>query len=140
MIVLDTNVISELTKNQPAPIVLAWFDRQRDAELCIASVTEAELWAGSEILPRGRRRSELEEANVRIINEVVGGRVLPFNRAAARMYAVILAHRNAIGRPINKSDCMIAAIARVNDATVATRDIGGFQHCGIEVVNPWGSP
>ena len=140
MIILDTNVVSELTKAEPNPSVAAWFARQLAAEVYITSVTEAELWAGSETLPQGRRRRQLEEANVRIVNEVIGGRVLPFNRAAARMYAVILAHRNAIGRPINKSDCMIAAIARSRDAAVATRDVRGFQHCGIEVINPWGRP
>ncbi len=138
MIILDTNVVSELTAFEPAQSVVAWFARQIETDLYITSVNEAELLAGSERLPAGRRRSALVAANERIINEVLGGRVLFFDRGAARMYAVVLAERERIGRPISELDCMIAAIARANDAVVATRDLYGFDNCGVEVINPWG--
>ena len=72
-----------------------------------------------------------------MIEVVLGGRVLPFDRESARHYAQIRAARERIGRRISYMDCMIAAIARVHDATIATRDMGGFENCGIEVVNPW---
>ena len=137
MIILDTNVVSELTSFEPAADVVAWLSKQVETELFITSVNEAELSFGVERLPGGRRRNDLATANERIINGLLGGRVLVFDRVAAGMYAVILANRERIGRPIGELDCMIAAIARAHGATVATRDMYGFENCGVEVVNPW---
>ena len=137
MIILDTNVVSELSAPEPAPIVLAWFARQVETDLYITSVNEAELLAGSERMPHGRRRNETIAANARIIDGTLRGRVLSFDRDAARHYAEIRAHRERIGRPISEMDCMIAAIARANGAAVATRDAGGFADCGIQAINPW---
>ena len=137
MIILDTNVVSELTSFEPAANVVAWLSKQVETELFITSVNEAELSFGVERLPGGRRRNDLATANERIINGLLGGRVLVFDRAVAGMYAVILANRERIGLPIGELDCMVAAIARVHGATVATRDMYGFENCGVEVVNPW---
>lgn len=137
MIILDTNVVSELTAPEPASNVVAWLASQTETDLYITSVNEAELLAGAERLPVGRRRNDIMAANKRIINEVLGGRVLLFDRDAASFYAVISAERERIGRPISDLDCMIAAIARAHGAIVATRDTDGFVDCGIQVVNPW---
>lgn len=106
----------------------------------ITSVNEAELLFGVERLPAGRRRDAIALANDRVISEVFGERILPFDRAAVRAYAEIRVARERAGRPFGENmhrDCMIAAIARVNGASVATRDTGGFDDCGIQVINPW---
>lgn len=137
MTILDTNVVSELSNPEPDPNVLAWFARQTKTDLYITSVTEAKLLADTERMPQGRRRNEMIAANARTIDETLEERVLPFGRNAARHYAEIRAHRERIGRPISEMDCMIAAIARVNGAAVATRDAGGFADCGIQAINPW---
>ena len=137
MIILDTNVVSELTRPAPDPNVLRWVSAQSPSQLYITVITEAELRYGVELLCPGRRRTDLEAAINRIIGNSFGGRVLPFEANAAPIYGEIRAARRIMGRSIKELDCMIAAIARVNGAAVATRDTGGFEDCGIEVVNPW---
>ena len=137
MIVLDTNVASELSKANPDVSVLAWLARQSPPDLYLTAVSEAELGYGLAKLPDGRRRNAVAAGNDRVINEILEGRVLPFGRNAARHYAEIRAHRERIGRPISEMDCMIAAIARANGAAIATRDAGGFADCGIQAINPW---
>ena len=132
-------MVSELSAPDPTPHVIAWVASQPETELYITSVNEAELLAGSTSMPVGRRRDEVVAINTRIIEEVLGGRVLPFDREAARHYAEIKSARDRIGRRIQYLDCMIAAIARVHGASVATRDTGGFENCGIEVIDPWES-
>ena len=90
-------------------------------------------------MPAGRRREELLEKIENFLTEFFSGHVLPFNRPAARYYAVIMAQRRAIGRPMegHELDCQIAAIARANAAQVATRNVRDFTDCGIEIINPW---
>jgi predicted nucleic acid-binding protein len=142
MIILDTNVASELSKPNPYPNVAEWFARQSLRELYLTCVTEAELRYGLERLPVGRKRRDLMDRDERLIDEDLGGRVLPFDRASARAYAEIRVARERGGRPFGENlhrDCMIAAIARVNGASVATRDTRGFENCGIEVINTWES-
>ena len=137
MIVFDTNVVSELMLPRPGSIVLDWAARQPVRRLFLSSVSEAELRFGIAILPPGQRRERLLTSLERILRDGFAGRVLPFDRAAAQAYATIAAARRAAGRPINHADCQIAAIARSNGASVATRDVNDFEGCGIEVVNPW---
>lgn len=137
MILLDTNVISELMRADPAPGVLDWFGRQDAAGLFISAVTEAELRTGVAILPEGQRRDRLQAAIDGMIAEDFLGRVLPFDSDAARAYADIAARRRAAGRPIAEADCQIAAIARTTGALVATRNVKDFDSCGVDVVNPW---
>lgn len=139
MIIVDTNVVSEMMHPSPHPVLKDWFDRQPPYELFVSAVTEAELRYGIELLPFGRRRSELTQGVERILVEELGNRIVPFDSQAAKLYALIMAGRRAMGREIRMADCMIAATARSHDAAIATRDTGGFQHCGIEVINPWGS-
>lgn len=137
MKILDTNVVSELTRPIPNTSVLEWVARQPPEELYITAITEAELRFGVELLYPGRRRSELEAAVLRMIDTCFAGRILPFKSNAAIVYAEMRAARRMMGRAIKELDCMIAAIARVNGAAVATRDLYGFENCGVEVMNPW---
>ena len=136
MIVLDTNVVSELMRPSPATGVIDWVSRQVGLSLYVSSISEAELRYGIEILPEGHRR-KLRAAVEGLFREDFAGRILPFDSDAARAYAVLAAERRAAGLPISQADCQIAAITRSVGASVATRDTGGFQGCGIGVINPW---
>ena len=138
MIVLDTNIVSELIRPRPNPSVVDWVARQPGTSLFISAVTEAELRYGVEILPAGHRRERLAAEIESTLREDFSRRILPFDSAAARAYATIMADRRAAGRPISQADCQIAAIARSRGAPVATRDVADFAGCGIKVVNPWG--
>ena len=139
MIVLDTNVLSELARPEPDAAVLAWIAAQRRAELCTTAVSEAELAYGLALLPKGRRRDALAQAVARLLGEGLGGRVLAFDRAAATAFGEFAARRRGAGRPVATADAQIAAIARARGAALlATRDTGGFQGCGVRLVNPWG--
>ena len=137
MIVLDTSVVSELTRKRPSPRVLAWLDRQDVRSLFVTAVTEAEIRTGIALLLTGWRRDGLAAAADRVFGEVFSGRVLAFDEAAAEAYAEIAASRREGRRPISQFDCQIAAIARSNGMAVATRDVEGLRGCGIEVIDPW---
>ena len=139
MIVLDTNVISELIRPDPDATMSEWFLEQDITELFVTTVTEAELHAGATKLPAGRRRSLLTRAIELILEDRFSGRILPFDRLATREYAEIMAHRRAIGRSLDRQplDCQIAAIARSFGAAVATRNVRDFTGCGIPIINPW---
>lgn len=137
MILLDTNVVSELMRAEPAQIVLDWFGQHDASDLFITAVTEAELRTGVAILPDGQRRHRLQLAIDAMIDQDFQGRVLPFDSLAAKAYAEIAAQRRAVGRPIAEADCQIAAIARATDAPIATRNVKDFDGCGVRVINPW---
>lgn len=135
MIVLDTNVLSELTRERPSLRVLHWHRTQEN--LFTTAVTQAEMLYGLELMPNGRRRREMLASLDRIFNDVLVGRILPFDSMAAAMYADLAASRKKIGRPIKQPDAQIAAIARSLGAAVATRNVADFEHCGIKVIDPW---
>ncbi|MCY3645880.1 MAG: type II toxin-antitoxin system VapC family toxin [Chloroflexi bacterium] len=137
MIVLDTNVVSEMALPAPNATVAGWVIRQPRSDLFLTAVSEAELRYGVEILPVGRRRRDLAAAVEKTVRQSFAGRILPFDSDAARAYAEIAAARRAAGDPISQADCQIAAIARSRGAAVATRDASGFGGCGIKVINPW---
>ncbi len=137
MIVLDTQVVSELIRPHPAASVVDWVRRQAALSLYLSSISEAELRYGIEVLPEGSRRRKLRAAVEGLLKEDFAGRILAFGSDAARAYALIAASRRAAGRPISRADCQIAAIARSVGASVATRDTDGFEGCGVGVVNPW---
>ena len=139
MIVVDTNVVSELMRLAPEPAVMTWFSEQDSAQLYLTAVSEAELRAGAAILPAGRRRERLATEVDAVVRQDFAGRVLPFDSDAAEAYAAIAAARRSVGRPILEADCQIAAIARARDAAVATRNGADFEHCGIAVIDPWSS-
>ena len=139
MIVLDTNVISELMRNSPQQAVLTWFDTQSTSSLFVTTVTEAEILTGIALLPDGRRRSGLAESADRLFTALFAGRILVFDSDAANIYAEIFAQRYASGRPISQADCQIAAIARSREASIATRNVADFEGVEIDLVNPWSS-
>ena len=138
MIILDTNVVSELMKPIPESTVAQWFSQQEKGELKVTAVTQGELLFGALRLPSGRRKDEVLESIERVLVLFSGG-VLPFDGEAANQYGAILAHRESIGRPLdrNRLDGQIAAIARANGASVATRNLRDFTDCGVEIINPW---
>ncbi len=136
-VLLDTNVVSELLRPSPNPIVEGWVAGRQAADLNFSAVGEAELRYGVAVLPAGRRRDALALAIEAILREDFEDRVLPFDSAAAREYADIAASRRAAGRPVAPADCQIAAIARSRDLTVATRNVRDFADMEIELVDPW---
>jgi|SRR5579859_8082374 len=137
MIILDTNVLSELMRPKPSASVLAWIRKQPEAELFTTSITEAEIFYGIEVLPKGKRREHLAAAAEMVFTEDFAGRVYGFDSAAARAFSKIASSRRTIGRPISQTDAQIAAIATAKHAKVATRDVKGFEQCGVDVVDPW---
>ncbi len=137
MIVLDTNVISELTRGAPDPGVLSWLDALPVGEVATTAVTAAELRYGVARLPAGHRKRELTMAVRGLLNDDFYGRVLPFDERASARYADIVADRERLGRPIGVADALIAAICRDLGATLATRNTADFEETGIELVNPW---
>ncbi|MBB3166225.1 type II toxin-antitoxin system VapC family toxin [Rhizobium laguerreae] len=136
MIVLDTNVISELLTPAPNVGVIEWLGAQHPLSVFTTAITEAEILYGLRLLPHGRRRSDLEAAVLPIFNEDMSGRVLPFDRDAADVYAIITDRRKA-GRPIRQFDAQIAAIAISRGASLATRNVSDFEGIGLQIINPW---
>ncbi len=136
-VLLDTNVVSELMRKTPDPIVAVWAAGHRLEDLFFSAVGEAELRYGAAILPTGQRRDTLLSDIERMMGEAFGSRVLPFDRGAARAYADIAAMRRSTGRPVGPADCQIAAIARSRHMAVATRNVRDFDDLDIEVVDPW---
>ena len=139
MVVIDTNIVSELMRAEPSAEVLAWMDDRPARELFVTAVTEAEVRTGIALLPEGRRRRGLAEACERAFGSLFAGRVLPFDSDAARAYAEIVAERRVLGRPVSQADGQIAAIARSRSMAVATRNIRDFQDMGVDVLDPWDS-
>lgn len=139
MILLDTNVVSELMRSSPAEAVVAWTAAQPASSLYTTSITQAEIFHGIMLLPSGKRRRGIEVAAQAMFSEEFEGRILAFGSEAALPYARIAADRRRAGRPISGFDAQIAAIARSVGAVIATRNVGDFADCGVEVVNPWGS-
>ena len=137
MIIVDTNVISELFRTAPAKQVETWLADQDGANLYFTTIGEAELRHGVAILPSGKRRTALTRAIEGILEEDFRDRILPFDRPAASAYAAIAAERRALGRPISQFDCQIAAIALAHGASVATRNTSDYESCGVDLLNPW---
>jgi toxin FitB len=137
MIVLDTNVISELLRPAAAPPVLAWFANHEGSSLFVTALTAAELLSGAETMPPGRKRTFLQTSIEEILEVVYAGRILPFDESAARAYAAIVAAHKRAGRPISTLDAAIAAIAKTHRAALATRNTADFAHCGIRLIDPW---
>lgn len=138
MIVLDTNVLSELTRATPSPAVIAWAHAQDPEAMFTTAVCEAELLFGIAAMAEGRRQAALARAVDAMLATVLGGRVLPFDRAAARIYGALAAESRRSGRPVGMADLQIAAIARARNAdSIATRNAQHFAGCGVAIVDPW---
>jgi len=137
VIIVDTNVASELMKPSPDPVVRDWVRAGgRGNELCTTSITLAEIRYGIERLPAGRRR-DLLKSTAEDVFAAFEDQVLPFDAAAARHYPVIVIRRDAAGLPINGFDAQIASICRAHDAALATRNLKDFKDTGIDLIDPW---
>lgn len=139
MIILDTNVLSELMRPKPAPPVVGWIGAQAASALYTTSITQAEILHGILLLEPGRRRSALEAAATSMFAEEFAGRILEFGADAAPAYARIASDRRRAGRPISHFDAQIAAIALSTGAAIATRNLSDFGGCGVRLVDPWAS-
>ncbi len=137
MIILDTNVVSELMRPSPNPTVEQWVATRPAARLFFSAVGEAELRYGVAIMAVGRRQAALASAIEAMLREDFAGRVLPFDSDAARAYAEIAASRRAAGRPVAQADSQIAAIARSRGMALATRNVRDFGDMGIDILDPW---
>jgi predicted nucleic acid-binding protein len=137
MVIVDTNVVSEIMRPVPEPTVVRWFSSQANQELHSTAITVAEILFGIELLPAGKRREALRAGAEKMFGVALAGQILPFEDRAARAFSAIASSRHRQGRPISKLDAQIAAIARANHATLATRNTDDFEGCGVLVVNPW---
>ncbi len=137
MIVLDTNVVSELVRPSPNRSVVEWVDEHDSSELVITALTAAELRAGVALLPEGRRKDELGMRIESLLVETFAGYVLAFDVGSSAYYAELLAVRTRGGRPITTFDAQIAAVCRQYDSVLATRNTTDFTDTGIQLVNPW---
>lgn len=137
MIILDTNVISELMKSNPDSRVVHWVGSQHPASLFITSITKAEILYGLLLMPDGQRKSRLLEATKEMFSIDFGGRILPFDHHASEEWSDIVASRKLSGQPISHFDAQIAAIARSRGAQVATRNTSDFINCKVNILNPW---
>ncbi len=137
MIVLDTNVLSELMKPRPSPAVLTWIATTEGELLTTTAITEAELRYGVAALPAGRRRTALSADIDGLLDEELGGRILAFDRPAAARYAEFAAALSRRGRRSGMADLMIAAIADVHGARIATRNVRHFAGLEVDVVDPF---
>ena len=122
----------------PEPAVLDWLDRQSPQTLYLTTVNLAELLAGIEVLPQGRRRAELQHALTTQVIPLFEGRILSFDEKAAEAFARIHASAQALGNPISFADGAIAAIASAQGFILATRNVRDFRSTGVELINPWG--
>jgi predicted nucleic acid-binding protein len=137
MIILDTNVLSEVMRPKPSVRVLQWLAKESALSVFTTTIAMAEILYGIELLPKGRRRAALASAAEAMFEEDFAGRILPFDSDAARVFPKITAVRRASGRPIAQFDAQIAAIARSRGAAIATRNTGDFEECGVTLFNPW---
>jgi toxin FitB len=137
VIILDTNVISELTRPVPDSGVIAWLDSLPPEEAAITAITAAELRYGVRRMPDGRRKTELSEAVSALINTDFRGRVEAFDVLAADQYADVVTARERAGKPIGISNAQIASICRVLNAALATRNTSDFTGTGVNLINPW---
>jgi predicted nucleic acid-binding protein len=137
MIVLDTNVLSEVMAASPDPPVYQWLSQQANEQLYTTAISMAEIFQGIELLPAGKRRAGLLHAAQSMFAALFPGRVLPFDADAALSFAPIAVERRKRGRPISLFDAQIASIAKAHQATLATRDTRDFEACGLTLINPW---
>jgi predicted nucleic acid-binding protein len=138
VIILDTNVLSELMTPAPAPKVVSWVVNQRSLEtVFISTITVAEILYGVELLPAGKRRDKLESEAQAMFSEDFAGRILSFDEESARAFSQIASTRRKHGRPIADFDAQIAAIAHMHGAALATRNTADFEGCGVQLINPW---
>jgi predicted nucleic acid-binding protein len=140
MILLDTNVISEMMKAEPDLAVTAWFRTQHNDDLFITTLSVAEIEYGISLLPEGRRRQQLANAARLMFATVFADKIMPFDHRAARHYAWVHARRKAAGKTISVIDAELAAICKSAAATLATRNTRDFTDLDLSLINPWDFP
>jgi predicted nucleic acid-binding protein len=140
MIVVDTNVVSEIMK--PTAVrstqVFAWLRAYPTGDVFTTTITLAEVLAGIAMLPQGKRKADLQRAAEKVFATVFPRRILPFDEAAALVYSDLVTLRRRRALSFEPLDMQIGAIAKSRGMTVATRNVVDFDHCGLDVVNPWG--
>ncbi len=139
MFVLDSDVVSELMRPVPDPMIVSWGAEHATSSLFLTVVAEAELCYGLAVMAPGKRRDSLATGLERMLETGFANRVLPFDSSAVHAYAGITSARRRRGRPIAQADCQIAAIARVRGMAVATRNIQDFEEIGIDTLDRWNS-
>jgi hypothetical protein len=137
MMVLDTNVLSELTRTAPDPRVLSLLDAVPAERCCLTAITLAEIRAGVEAMPAGRKRVLTEEAWEIVLQTPLAREILPFDTRAALAYGALVAQRRAAGRTLQVQDGQILAIALARGAAIVTRDREGFRDSGVDIFDPW---
>jgi toxin FitB len=137
LIIVDTNVISELMRERPDRRVFAWVDGQPSEQLFTTAITKAEILYGIETITHGKRRNSLAIAANAIFSETFKGRILAFDSDAAAYFAQLSATRKSAGRRMSEFDAQIAAIALAHHGTLATRNTRDFEGCGVDLIDPW---
>lgn len=137
MIILDTNIISELMRATPEVKVLKWIEGQKATNLAITAIGVAEIQRGILRLPKGKKRKTLHDNFLAFVEEAFIGRVFPFDERAAYLYGEIASDREKTGFNTDAVDLMIAAIAKNYNAAIATRNTKDFNDCGVKLINPW---
>jgi predicted nucleic acid-binding protein len=137
VIILDTNIISEMMKPLPSQELLSWMDRQATDILYLTSISIAEIMYGLGVLPKGKRRSDLEQAFSSVKKEAFMGRILSFDEKSADFYGELMGNSKMKGRVMSFCDGQIAAIVKQHGFCLATRNIKDFSHCGIMLINPF---
>ncbi|HAN73282.1 MAG TPA: VapC toxin family PIN domain ribonuclease [Planktothrix sp. UBA8407] len=139
MIVLDTNVVSEVMHSKGSLVVRQWVAAQPITNLFTTTITQAEILYGIALLPSGKRQTELSKSAELMFAEDFAGRILAFDETAAIAFARIATERRRMGKPISQADAQIASICYTHQATLATRNVSDFEGCGLTIINPWKS-
>jgi predicted nucleic acid-binding protein len=137
MMLLDTNVVSEIWRDSPNPSVLAWLDSQPEQLLFICTPVVAELRYGVERLPDGKRKNRLRAAFEKLCSNGYRGRILSFDLESAICFGHLRAHRDRLGRPVELIDAMIAAVAVANRMVLVTRNVQDFSDIGLDLIDPF---
>jgi hypothetical protein len=137
MIVLDTNVISELMRSEPERCVVDWLDAQAADQIAITAVTVGELLYGVARLPDGKRKQRLHQLAMTLVEEHFAEAVLAYDVRAAQIYSALVARSESKGRAVSIADTQIAAICIEHEALLATRNCKDFEHLGVQLINPW---
>ena len=137
MIIVDTNVISEIMRPNPERQVLDWMDGLPKSDVGITSITVGEILYGIGSLPEGKRKKRLLEAAAAIFEVFFSDRIYAFDRLAAVEYADIVIQRERMGAPVSMANAQIAAICRVALADLATRNTKDFENTGVSLIDPW---
>lgn len=137
MIILDTNVLSELMHPSPSVKVVKWLDQQLSSDLYITAITVAEILYGIARLPSGKKQSLLLSAATEMFDQEFSGRILSFDAAASVVYAELVSRSDRTGRPCSMADAQIAAICAQHDATLVTRNTKDFEMFDLTIINPW---